>query len=136
QLCLDATYGTDTLRITARFGGKVVRETRILAEGITATRLTFDAPRTIALGSPRSAGPPPVTVAGIAYDSLHARPLGNAFVIVEGTTRSAISDSSGHFLIDSVTPGPYRIIMQHDALDALGISSAGARVLVSDGRDT
>jgi hypothetical protein len=77
-----------------------------------------------------------VTLHGIAYDSLHATPLNGAFVVVSGSSRSSISDSNGRFAFDSVVPGTYRLVMQHDVLDSIGMSGATARVTVTDGRDT
>src|SRR5205823_3647379 len=77
-----------------------------------------------------------VTVRGLAYDSLHIRPLTGAFIVLAGTSRSATSDSAGRFAFDSVTPGPHRFVMQHDVLDSIGMSGAVAQVSVTDGRDT
>jgi hypothetical protein len=76
-----------------------------------------------------------VTVKGIAWDSLHARPLGAAFVSLAGTTKSGFTDSTGAFTLTGVAPGSHRVLMQHDALDALGIPVVGTRALVTDGRD-
>jgi hypothetical protein len=77
-----------------------------------------------------------VTVSGIAFDSLHGVPLSGAFVAIAGTSRGTISDSLGRFTFDSVAPGEYRFVMQHDALEAIGMSGAMTRATVSDGRDT
>jgi hypothetical protein len=77
-----------------------------------------------------------VTVHGIAFDSLHSTPLSGAFVAIAGTGRSTISDSLGQFVFDSVAPGDYRFVMQHDVLESIGMSGAITRAIVSDGRDT
>jgi hypothetical protein len=69
--------------------------------------------------------PAPVTTAylqGVAYDSVHAEPLTHALIGVEGTSRLAFSDSLGRFLVDSITPGSHRVVVQHPMLDTLGIS--------------
>jgi carboxypeptidase family protein len=77
-----------------------------------------------------------VTVHGVAYDSLHNARLAGAFIAIAGTSRTALSDAQGVFAFDSVAPGTYRFVMQHDALDAIGMSGVSSRVVVSDGRDT
>ena len=58
---------------------------------------------------------------GVAVDSIHGVPLVNALVQVDGTTRAAITDSLGRFLVDSVPPGEHRIAVDHPILDTLGI---------------
>ena len=73
---------------------------------------------------------------GIAYDSLHGRPLSGAFVGIAGLSVSAMSDSLGRFVLPAVPKGTHRVVMQHDVLDAIGISAAGARAVVTDGRDS
>jgi hypothetical protein len=79
------------------------------------------------------AGGQGVTVRGIAYDSLHARPLGGAFVTIG--QRGVSTDSAGRFTIEGVAPGSYRVTAQHDDIDRLGMSAVGALVRVTDGRD-
>ena len=86
------------------------------------------------LASTSQAQSAPVTVRGLAYDSLHGKALAGAFIIIDGTKRSAMSDASGRFRFDSVAPGTYRILMQHDVIDAIGMSAAGTRAVVTDGR--
>ena len=58
---------------------------------------------------------------GVAIDSIHGEPLVNALVQVDGTSRAAITDSLGRFLVDSVPPGEHRIALDHPILDTLGI---------------
>src|SRR5262245_10785539 len=74
-----------------------------------------------------------VTVRGVAYDSLHSRPLGGAFVAIGAKTTTA--DAEGRFAIADVPPGNHRLTAQHDAIDLLGISAIGSQIRVSDGRD-
>lgn len=76
-----------------------------------------------------------VTVRGVAFDSLHGKPLPGAFVGIAGLSVSAVSDSAGRFTLAGVPRGAHRIVMQHDVLDAIGISAAGARATVTDGRE-
>lgn len=59
-------------------------------------------------------------------DSIHAEPLVGALIQVEGTGRMGATDSLGRFLVDSIMPGRYRLLVDHPLLDTLGIS------LVSD----
>ena len=74
-----------------------------------------------------------VTVRGVAWDSLHSRPLSGALVSVGSWTTNA--DSLGRFTLDGVTPGTYRVTAQHEAIDRLGMSAVGAQARVTDGRD-
>src|SRR4051812_36406591 len=74
-----------------------------------------------------------VRVRGVAWDSLHGVPLRDALVAIAGTSRTAFSDATGNFTIDSVAPGSYRFVMQHDVLDSIGMSGVTARATVSDG---
>lgn len=59
---------------------------------------------------------------GVALDSIHASALAGALIQVEGTARMALTDSLGRFLIDSIPPGSYRLMVDHAMLDTLGIS--------------
>jgi hypothetical protein len=59
---------------------------------------------------------------GTALDSIHGEPLASALIQAEGTSRIAISDSLGRFLLDSIPPGVHRILVDHALLDTLGIT--------------
>lgn len=59
---------------------------------------------------------------GVAVDSIRGEPLIGALIQVEGTTRLGIADSLGRFLVDSITPGARRLLVDHPILDTLGIS--------------
>ncbi|MDB4916537.1 MAG: hypothetical protein JWM95_4181 [Gemmatimonadetes bacterium] len=59
---------------------------------------------------------------GVAVDSVHGDPLAAALIQAEGTSRIAITDSLGRFLLDSIEPGPHRILVDHALLDTLGIT--------------
>jgi hypothetical protein len=76
---------------------------------------------------------PLVTVRGTAFDSLHNVPLAGAFITVSGTNRSAVSDARGAFQLDSLASGTLTLVMQHDALDSLGMPSVSRRVNVASG---
>jgi hypothetical protein len=63
---------------------------------------------------------------GVAVDSIHGAPLIGAAIQLEGTDRLGITDSLGRFLIDSIKPGSYKVLVDHDILDTLGISLSTA----------
>jgi hypothetical protein len=64
---------------------------------------------------------PKLTLHGFAYDSLGKQALTAALIGIAGSTRSTITDSAGYFSFPNLTPGAYRLITQHDALDAIGV---------------
>jgi hypothetical protein len=72
-------------------------------------------------------------IRGQVYDSLRGQPLALAFVSIVGTGRTATADSLGRFQFDDVKPGKYRILAQHDVVDALGLGAVGTMITV-DGR--
>lgn len=57
---------------------------------------------------------------GIAVDSIHGGVLAGAVVMVLGTARQGIADSTGKFRIDSVPPGRHRLELFHPLLDSIG----------------
>lgn len=59
---------------------------------------------------------------GVAIDSVHEEPLTGALIQIEGTGRIGPTDSLGRFLVDSIPPGTYRLIVDHPLLDTLGIT--------------
>jgi hypothetical protein len=73
---------------------------------------------------------------GIAYDSLNGRPLIGAFIGIQGMSVSAMSDSLGRFVLPAVPRGTHRVVMQHDVLDAIGMSAAGTRATVTGQGDS
>ena len=87
----------------------------------------------LAIALPASAQVP---LRGLAYDSLHGRPLAGAFVGIAGLSVSALSDSAGRFILAAVPKGTHRVVMQHDVLDAIGLSAAGSRAVVSGENDS
>lgn len=62
------------------------------------------------------------TLVGAVVDSLHAGPLTDATVVLDGTALSATTDAQGKFRLDSIPPGTYRIVVFHPMLDTLGFS--------------
>ncbi|HVZ50241.1 MAG TPA: carboxypeptidase regulatory-like domain-containing protein [Gemmatimonadaceae bacterium] len=84
-----------------------------------------------AAGAAQQAG---VAVHGIAYDSLRGGPLDGAIVSITGIGRTTVADRRGRFQIDSVPPGTYTFVMNHDAVDSLGLPAVSSRLMVTDGR--
>jgi CarboxypepD_reg-like domain/Carboxypeptidase regulatory-like domain len=72
-------------------------------------------------------------ISGIVIDSLHETPLANADVVIDGTNRSARTDASGDFRIDSVPPGAIRIGVFHPLLDSVGVSIASPPIVAHAG---
>ena len=66
---------------------------------------------------------------GVATDSIHGEPLVGAIIQVEGTPRISATDSLGRFLVDSIKPGSYRLLVDHPLLDTLGITLVSAPML-------
>jgi len=77
---------------------------------------------------------PFAVIEGVAVDSLHADYLRGALIMVEGANVTAITDSKGHFRVDSVPPGSRRISVSHPTLDTLGISLVTPPMQMSAGQ--
>ena len=71
-----------------------------------------------------------VHVRGVTFDSLSGRPIPVAFVTLG--SKSTMTDSIGRFEFDSIAPGTYRVTMQHDMLDSLGLGGVATSVVVSE----
>src|SRR6266511_2918587 len=73
-------------------------------------------------------------VRGVVYDSLFsAAPLPGAEVWIEGTNRTARTDSEGHFELSALTGGRYTLTFYHPILDSTGLSARPVIVDVPDG---
>ncbi len=98
-----------------------------LAAPLAAQKTTPRTPGKAA--SPKTAKPAPAPPAlpttgylqGVTIDSLHGEPLAGALIQLEGSGRMAVTDSLGRFLVDSIPPGSYRVIVDHPLVDTLGI---------------
>ena len=96
---------------------------------------------TVALGlsSARAQAPAAAPAAGFAIvdgtvtDSLHDVLLRGALVRVENTTREAMTDTLGHYHIDSVPAGQHRLFVVHPLLDTLGISLVTQPIMFAAG---
>lgn len=60
---------------------------------------------------------------GVVYDSVHARPLAGALLIVGGDTVRVRSDSSGGFTLPGTLSGRRVVVLVHPSLDSLGLST-------------
>ena len=58
---------------------------------------------------------------GFVMDSIHNAPLADARVVVEGTTRFGMTTAEGRYRIDSIPPGPHRVVVTHALLDTVGL---------------
>jgi hypothetical protein len=58
---------------------------------------------------------------GYVTDSIHGAPLAHATVVIEGTSRSAVTDDQGRYSIDSIPPGKHRVVVLHPLLDTAGV---------------
>jgi len=72
---------------------------------------------------------------GVVYDSVHARPLGQAAVqLVNVSDRSrarvVVADGLGRFSVDSLEPGAWLLAAMHPVLDSLGIDEITVGVIV------
>lgn len=72
----------------------------------------------------------PGAIIGVAFDSLLMKPLVGANVFVPAAGRGTLTDSAGHFRVDSVPPGMQFVAVSHPALDAIGLTTLGAEVPV------
>lgn len=78
-----------------------------------------------ALGAPVRAQHPAARAGGIAgmvFDSLDHRPLGDASVFLLGTALTATTDAGGRYVLDSVPEGSYRIAFESGTLDTIGLT--------------
>lgn len=67
------------------------------------------------------------TVRGVAFDSLNFRPLSGAAVRIVELARTASSDTEGQFQFDSVPFGRYTFLLEHPALDSIGLTEITLR---------
>jgi carboxypeptidase family protein len=75
------------------------------------------------------------SIAGVAYDSLHGKPLPRATIAIESigradSNRTVMSDDAGRFSRAALPPGEYRLVLLHPMLDSLGLASPWLRVRV------
>jgi hypothetical protein len=66
-------------------------------------------------------------IAGVVIDSLNARYLAGADIVIDGLDISLRTDSVGRFVVDSLAPGTYQVGAFHPLLDTLRIALATQR---------
>jgi hypothetical protein len=74
----------------------------------------------------------PATLIGAVSDSA-GRPLGGATVLLAGTPFRTSTDPSGNFRMDSLPPGRYTIVADHDGYRAFGFSVDDDEVSLEEG---
>ncbi|MBC7897614.1 MAG: carboxypeptidase regulatory-like domain-containing protein [Cytophagaceae bacterium] len=76
---------------------------------------------------------PAAILFGTVFDSVHMAPLSGANVMVEGTTRLAVTTDKGVFRVDSIPPGTYKVRVDHVMLDSLGMAMVTNEIELKDG---
>jgi len=84
--------------------------------------LAIVAASTLSAQTPPAASTGVSVLQGFVMDSIHGVPLANAKVTIEGTTRSGMTTAEGQYRIDSIPPGPHRVVVTHALLDTAGLS--------------
>ena len=79
---------------------------------------------------------PKTTLHGFAYDSLGKHAMQAALIGIAGSPHTTITDSAGFFSFGDLAPGAYRLITQHDALEAIGVPYQVTTALVATGIDS
>ena len=89
------------------------------------------------VAAPKEVAPAPKIPAailfGTVFDSVHMAPLAGANVMVEGTTRLAVTTDKGVFRVDSIPPGTYKVRVDHVMLDSLGMAMVTNDIELADG---
>ena len=104
-----------------------------------AITLLLARPPVSAAQVPRSVQPvaPGVgSIRGEVFDSLAGNRLEGAHVRVQGTALRATTDRQGRFRLDSVPAGRRVLVLDHPALDSIGITDLPWAVEVADGSTT
>ncbi len=108
---------------------------RAAIEKLTSFRLGGPAFVAAMLVSWSGAAAQTTDVVGVAFDSLHGRPLANAFVTLTGVSGGVTSDDSGLFHFTVVPVGTHTLALQHELLDSIGLEGLSRNVRTG-GSDT
>lgn len=85
----------------------------------------------VVTAGPGLAAQPPVTVRGVAFDSVRGAPLPHALVTVIGSAATDTTDQDGRFRLEGVLPGVRTFVVQHASLDSIGFPGLSRRIQVS-----
>ena len=73
------------------------------------------------------------SITGVVFDSLVKNaPLAGAEVTIDGSTVATVTDGSGRFKLDGVSPGRVVVRFYHASLDSLGFGAAPVAAMVPD----
>jgi hypothetical protein len=97
------------------------RAVRALLAAVLATVFVLAPHRQADAQTAPPAAPGMSALQGFVIDSIHGAPLVNAKVLIEGTSRSAMTDNNGHYRIDSIPVGKHKVVVLHPLLDTLGL---------------
>jgi hypothetical protein len=128
ELCPGAFVVGDTVTVAIRHRGTMTSAFPfVLKDSLTVFPLVHE-PKPAA--SPTTAQK--TAIVGVAFDSLHSRPLANAFVTLSGISGGATTDESGHFRFENVPVGKHTLSLQHELLDSIGLPGLERTILPSD----
>lgn len=82
---------------------------------------------------PAAGAPTHGVIIGAVVDSIRGGVVRGALIAVENVGRTAITDLTGHFTLDSVPPGDHRLVLFDDLLDTLGLSVVTPLLTVTAG---
>jgi hypothetical protein len=84
-------------------------------------------------------GQRPARIEGRITDSVHARPLAGAMVMLTRRSpepvmhRSVVTDERGRYRIDSLVPGRYSVLYTHPLVDSLALILPAAELTLAEG---
>jgi len=103
-----------------------------LSPRLTAAQVTAP-PVPAAAQNADSGKPAPASILGTVYDSVHNTHLAGASVFVLGSPRIGITNDRGAFLVDSLQAGTFRVHIQHELLDSLGLTMVTDSITLAAG---
>ncbi len=132
---MGAIFGPAMFQRRAVFGVSVLCATALTLL-VAAPASAQQQPASSTPSNPSTPSAPFATVVGAVIDSVNGGPLTGATVMVAGTDRLAIVDSTGRFRIDSIPPGGHALGVFHPLLDSLNLSVASKEITFSAGMVT
>ncbi len=89
----------------------------------------------LALAPPASAQDAAGSLRGVVFDSVLARPLAGARVVLVGTGRAEVAGEDGAFAFAGLAAGSYSLVFSHPRADSLGYAPAPVAVTVEAGAE-